>query len=72
MVGAILTVPELQELTGARQRARVIRVLEENGIPYVIAADGWPRVHADALTGGNVVSITDRRQQEPDLDALAS
>lgn len=70
MIGAILTKPEIQELTGCRQRAACIRVLAENGIPYVMAADGWPRIHSDALTGGNVVSLRTRRDQEPDLGVL--
>jgi hypothetical protein len=71
VVGAILTKAELQELTGARQRAKVIRVLVENDIRFVKAADGWPRVHSDALTGHNVVSLSARRSREPNLDAFA-
>lgn len=71
-VGAILTVPELQELTGRKQRATVIRQLRRMGIEYHVAADGWPRVHEAALLGKNVVRLPRREEQEPDFDALAS
>lgn len=69
MVGAILTAEEVREITGARQRAACIRVLEANGVPYLVAADGWPRVHVDALPEG-VVSLTARRSARPNLDAF--
>lgn len=69
MVGGVLTAEEVRELTGARQRARCIRVLEDNRIPYVIAADGWPRVHVDAVAAP-VVSLSARRSQKPNLDAF--
>lgn len=71
-VAAIYTKEELQALTGARQRATVIRQLQRNDVPFVIAADGWPRVARDWIPGRNVVSLRDRRNGEPDLDALAS
>lgn len=69
-VGVILTVPELKELTGCKQRARMIRQLQQMGVTYHIAADGWPRVHEAAVAGHSVVSLSARRRSEPDFDAL--
>lgn len=69
-VGSILTAKEVRELTGCRRRDACIRQLQRQGVPFVIAADGWPRVCRDALLGGSVVSIADRDRQEPNLDAL--
>ena len=37
MIGGVLTAEEVKELTGARQRARCIRVLQDNRIPFVVA-----------------------------------
>lgn len=70
MIGGVLTAEEVKELTGARQRARCIRVLQDNRIPFVIAADGWPRVHVDAVAAP-VVSLSARRSKQPDLDAFS-
>lgn len=72
MSGRVLRKAEIQELTGCKQRAACIRVLTQQRVPFVIAADGWPRVHEAALLGPNVVRIPKRDEQEPDLDALAS
>lgn len=69
MVGGVLTAEEVRELTGARQRQRCIRVLEDNRIPYVIAADGWPRVYVDHIAAP-VVSLTARKSKQPNLDAF--
>ena len=69
-VGNILTVPELQELTARRTRKGVIEILARENVPFLVAGDGWPRVHQDALLGLNVVSLQTRRDAEPDYDAL--
>ena len=66
----VYTVAELQALSGRKQRAAVIRVLKQNDCPFMIDADGWPRVHRSWVPG--VVSLKPRRTSEPDLDALAS
>ena len=70
MAGSILTVAEIKELTGCRQRARCIRQLVAQDVPFVIAADGWPRVLRDALMPKNVTSMRDAKHEEPDWDAL--
>lgn len=71
-VGAILTVAELQELTGRRTRRGVKEILARERVPFVVAADGWPRVHEAALLGDGVVRMPSRDEREPDLDAIAS
>lgn len=72
MVGGILTAAEIRELTGCRQRAKCIRQLAAQDVPFVIAADGWPRVLRDALMPGSVISMREAKDSEPDLDALDS
>lgn len=49
MVGGVLTAAEVQELTGCRQRKACIRQLARQKVPFVIAADGWPRVEKASL-----------------------
>ena len=72
MIGDVLTKAEVQELTDCRQRAACIRILVREKVPFVVAADGWPRVRRDWIPGGNVVSLPSRDEREPDFDALAS
>ena len=45
----ILTRAEVVELTGRKTRAGQIAVLAQNGVRFIIAADGWPRVLEAAL-----------------------
>lgn len=40
----VLSREELRELTGYRQRSRVIRWLRENGFAFYLGGDAWPRV----------------------------
>jgi len=70
MAGAILTADEVKELTGYRQRAKCIAQLAAQDVPFVIAADGWPRVLRDALMPKNVITIREIKESEPDFDAL--
>ena len=67
----ILTRPELVTLTGRRTRAGQMRVLAANRIPYIIAADGWPRVHEAALLESlGVVRLPARTEREPNYAAI--
>lgn len=45
----ILTEEELCPIAAAWGRPKLIKWLDNNRIPYVIAASGWPRVHRKAL-----------------------
>ena len=44
MIGGVLTKEEVQEISGRKQKAAVIRYLCDRDIPFVTDADGWPRV----------------------------
>ncbi|HEY7821928.1 MAG TPA: DUF4224 domain-containing protein [Acidimicrobiia bacterium] len=67
----IYTLDELKQWTRTHRRAEMIRVLIDNRVPYIIAADGWPSVdRRDAMAALNVVSLQTRRDGEPDFDAL--
>lgn len=39
-----LTTDHLRELTGLQRPSSVRRWLDEQHIPYLVGADGWPRV----------------------------
>lgn len=39
-----LTPDELCELSGAKRRSNIQQWLDAQRIPYLIGADGWPRV----------------------------
>lgn len=47
--GLFLNRDELRELTGRRQRLKVIAWLTTSGYRFEVAADGWPRVLRAAL-----------------------
>jgi hypothetical protein len=40
---------ELQKISGAKQRRRIIPWLKEIGVPFIKDADGWPVVAESAL-----------------------
>ena len=44
------TLTDLQELTGRKQPARIIKALNEMGIPFVTNAHGTPIVRRDYAT----------------------
>jgi len=41
---SILSSTELTELTGLQRPSAIKRWLERQRIPYMVGADGWPRV----------------------------
>ena len=45
----ILTEDDLCPIADSRTRGGLLEWLKSNGIPYVIARTGWPRVHRKAL-----------------------
>jgi hypothetical protein len=45
----VLSRQELEDLTGAKIKRLQIENLRENGIPFTIGVDGWPRVRHDSL-----------------------
>jgi hypothetical protein len=45
----VLSRQELEDLTGAKIKRLQIDNLRENGIPFTIGVDGWPRVRHDSL-----------------------
>lgn len=61
----ILTRKELNELTGLQRPSAVRRWLDGQRIPYLVGADGWPRVLQAAIIdrmGGKPVIV-----REPQL-----
>jgi hypothetical protein len=60
---------ELVDLSGARQRRRVIAWLRGAGYRFEIGADGWPRVLRAAVEARLMPDAGKRtvRSQEPDL-----
>ena len=42
----ILTKTELAELSGRNRPAAIKRWLDHERIPYIVGADGWPKVSA--------------------------
>lgn len=46
-----LTEQSMKELTGAGTRQGMIDVLNKNGIPHIIKANGWPTTTAEAING---------------------
>ncbi len=69
----ILSRAEVVELTGRKTRAGQIAVLARNGVRFLIAADGWPRVLEAAViqaAGPGVVALPKRHEREPNFDAI--
>lgn len=40
---------ELAELAGRKRRSAIVRWLDKRGTPYVLDADGWPKVLRSAI-----------------------
>lgn len=60
---------ELRELSGYRQRTKVIEWLKQQGFRPRIAADGWPRVDRNVYE--RIMSGAMRRTQtEPDFESV--
>lgn len=53
----ILTERELCALAGIGQKELLKKWLQGNGIPYLLAQSGWPRVHRKALEQAMGVSV---------------
>lgn len=69
----ILSRAEVADLTGRKTRAGQIGVLARNGVRFIIAADGWPRVLEAAViqaAGSAVVALPKRHEREPNFDAI--
>lgn len=45
----ILTEQELMVISDAATRPTMLAWLQSNGIPYLVARSGWPRVHRKAI-----------------------
>lgn len=63
-----LTQEDIQDLTGFKNRKNQIKWLRENGINFLIAGDGRPRVlhsHIESLIGAT--SKTVKRRVEPNF-----
>lgn len=66
----LLSRQEVQELTGFARPKRQAAWLEENGIPFRVGGDGYPKVLCVAVEG--VLSVAPkRRRTEPNLAVLA-
>lgn len=46
---SVVDFPELQALSGYRQKSLVIEFLREHNVPYVVGGDGKPRTTDDML-----------------------
>lgn len=69
-----LTRDEMQELSGCKQRGRVILWFQNSGYRFEIGADGWPRV-LRAAVDAKLMPSTGRRilkKSEPDFSAYAT
>ena len=47
---SVVDFPELQALSGYRQKSLVIEFLREHNVPYVVGGDGKPRTTNDLLS----------------------
>jgi len=68
MSGLCLTLEELREITGRMKASAQVRFLRQNGINFILRADGKPlvsRTHFEAIMGGEVRV---RRPAEPEPD----
>lgn len=64
----ILTEEELCPVAAAWGRHKLIKWLDGNRIPYVIAASGWPRVHRKALERALGVSGAEAPQKSVEFN----
>ncbi len=68
----LLTRDDLRALTGLRRPDAIARWLKAQSIPFLLAPDAWPRVHAvvvESLLGaaGGAVAARSRERKEPIL-----
>jgi len=57
---------ELTEWSGYRQRSRVAAWLKQNGVQFLMGADGWPRVRREAA----VATPRTLTKSVPNINAL--
>ena len=55
-----LTKQEIQTISGAKMRKKIIPWLRSNGIPYIMDATGWPLVAALVRANLAEMAITRR------------
>ncbi|MGH8651514.1 MAG: DUF4224 domain-containing protein [Gammaproteobacteria bacterium] len=65
----LLTKAQLAELTGYQRPSAIRRWLIDEGIKFLLGADGWPKVHEEEVERLMVGGRTKRRSQ-PDVEAL--
>jgi hypothetical protein len=65
---------EVADLTGANQRSKQCAILARQGVPFVVANDGWPRVARGWLNKAleTPKEPTRRSDDEPDFSSLKS
>ena len=61
-----LTKSDLMELTGLQRPSAIKRWLERQRIPYMVGADGWPRV-LQTLIMNRMGGKTEAPRPEPQL-----
>lgn len=65
------TPDELRELTGFRQKSKVLAACHANDIPVIsVGADGWPRVMRDFNAPGGRGASRSLTKSELNLSAL--
>lgn len=60
MIDHIYTEEELRLISGHHTRDGMSAWLKSQGIPFIIAKSGWPRVHVKALERAMGVSVDDK------------
>lgn len=70
-----LTATELAELIGCKQNSYscMVRWLKSNGWPFVVKISGFPsvsRAYHDAHMSGTVIGESEKKDTEPNFDAL--
>lgn len=65
----LLTKAELAELTGYQRPSAIRRWLINEGVKFLLGADGWPKVHEEEVERLMVGGRTKRRSR-PDIEAL--
>ncbi len=71
----MLTRNELFELSGYKRARAQVRWLTNNGYPFEIGADGYPRVlksFVNSRLGGLVIPTSKVKRNEPNFAALMS
>ncbi len=69
----IISFAELQNIAACKKPSLVMAWLQKNGIPFLIARNGYPRVHRLALAAkmGAPISGPDEKQNDKIIDFSA-